>query len=166
MAKKEFGDRRECAIDSTPAVQIAGRVPPSDRADNERPRILVVDDIRDAADSLQMVLSDLGYEALVAYDGETALKLFEAGDFTVILLDLDMPGMDGFEVAQRMRKSSAACPPIIAVTGWGDLRTKIRARSAGMVCCLVKPVEIAELQRWLEIFTEAVTTRSRTKAPA
>jgi DNA-binding response OmpR family regulator len=151
MANEKSGDRRECAIGP---------------ADRERPRVLVVDDSRDTADTLQMLLADMGYEAHVAYEGDAALQLSQETAFAVVLLDLAMPGMDGFELAQRMRRSSAACPPFIAVTGWTDLRTRIRARGAGMECCLIKPVDIAELQRWLALLTEAVTVGTRTRAPA
>jgi DNA-binding response OmpR family regulator len=120
-----------------------------ERQDRGRPRILIVDDNRDAADSLQLLLETMGYEAQVAYDGHAALRLAETTDFSVVLLDLAMPKMDGFELAARMRTSLANCPPIIAVTGWADFRTQIRARAAGCVCRLVKPVEIDELQRCL-----------------
>jgi CheY-like chemotaxis protein len=67
-----------------------------ERQERGRPRILIVDDNRDAADSLQMLLETMGYEAQVAYDGPAALRLAETTDFSVVLLDLAMPKMDGF----------------------------------------------------------------------
>jgi DNA-binding response OmpR family regulator len=150
MAKTDFGDQRN-AISSTGTVQFPGGSPaPGQRPDNEGAHVLIVDDNRDSADSLHILLESMGYTAHVAYEGYTAMRMLDATAFSVILLDLAMPGIDGFELARRIRVSFAPCPPIIAVTGWADLKTNIMVHEAGMLCRLIKPVEVDELRRWIE----------------
>jgi DNA-binding response OmpR family regulator len=154
MAKKDFGGQRNAIISATPIPFAGDALLPEQRADCRRPRILIVDDNRDGADSLQILLESLGYEAQVAYEGYTALRMLDAIAFSVILLDLAMPGIDGFELARRIRASSAASPPIIAVTGWADHKTHTLTQDAGMLCRLVKPIEIDELRRWIDLVTQ------------
>jgi DNA-binding response OmpR family regulator len=77
------------------------------------------------------------------------MRMLEANRFGVVLLDLAMPGMDGFELARRVRSSSGSSPAIFAVSGWTDARTKEKAREAGVDFYLVKPVEIEQLQQLL-----------------
>jgi CheY-like chemotaxis protein len=113
-------------------------------------RILLVDDNRDAALSLAMVLKLLGAEVRVAHDGQEALEAFEAVDPSVVLLDIGLPGMDGYEVARRLR---AAYPErstaLVALTGWAEEEHRRRAREAGFEHHLVKPAEIDTLQKLL-----------------
>ena len=66
-----------------------------------------------------------------------------------MLLDLSMPGMDGFDLARQLRKATPSCPSIVAVSGWADLPTKQKAREAGIDGYLVKPVEIEDLRAML-----------------
>jgi len=113
-------------------------------------RILVVDDNRDAAASLGMILEVLGAEVRVAHDGAEALDAFHASDPAVVLLDIGMPGMDGYEVARTLR----ACypgrrPALVALTGWGQEEDRRRVRAAGFEHHLVKPAEIDILQALL-----------------
>jgi PAS domain S-box-containing protein len=109
-------------------------------------RILVVDDNRDAADSLGMLLEALGAEVRVAYDGPAGLAALEHFAPQAVLLDLGMPGMDGYETARRLRLSPPARDMIlIALTGWGQNEEQRRTRQAGFDHHLVKPVDIAEL---------------------
>jgi signal transduction histidine kinase/ActR/RegA family two-component response regulator len=114
-------------------------------------RVLVVDDNADAAESMGMVLDMLGLPHRIAFDGESALAL--AGDFQpdVVLLDIGMPGMDGYEVARRLR----AVPHhrdtvLIALTGWSQPQDRQRSREAGFDHHLSKPVDIGALQGLLE----------------
>ncbi len=110
-------------------------------------RILVVDDNRDAADSLSMLLKFLGSDVRVARDGPQAIEEFRAYDPAVVLLDIGMPGMDGYEVARRIRsKFPERRPTIVALTGWGQDDDRRRAREAGFDHHLVKPAEIGALQ--------------------
>lgn len=111
-----------------------------------KPRILVVDDNRDAAESLQMLLQLIGHEVDTAYDGEQALEVFAVVRPDVVFLDIGLPGMDGYEVAGRMRAQSAKRQPLlIALTGWGQEEDERRALDAGFDRHLVKPVEYEQL---------------------
>jgi len=109
-------------------------------------RVLVVDDNRDAADSLAMMLELTGHEVRTAHDGEAALN--EAARFTpdVVLLDIGMPGMNGYEVALRLRETPhGRRARIVALTGWGQEDDKRRAVDAGFDQHLTKPVDPASL---------------------
>jgi PAS domain S-box-containing protein len=118
-------------------------------------RILIVDDNRDAADSLGMVLQFLGVDVRVASDGPQALEVLQSYDPAVVLLDIGMPGMDGYEVARAIRARFPACrAAIVAVTGWGQDDDRRRAREAGFDHYLIKPVEIGALQVLLKSLDE------------
>jgi CheY-like chemotaxis protein len=113
-------------------------------------RILVVDDNRDAAESLCMVLKLLGADVRMAHDGHEALAAFEAYAPAVMLLDIGMPGMDGYEVARRVRASDPQRrTALVALTGWGQDNDRERAREAGFDRHLIKPADIAALQTLL-----------------
>jgi signal transduction histidine kinase/ActR/RegA family two-component response regulator len=119
-------------------------------------RILVVDDNEDAADSLGMVLGLDGHEVIAAYTGDQALERAQAFRPDVVLLDIGLPGVDGYEVARRIRACidlKAVC--LVAVTGYGQDADKVRARNAGFAHHLVKPVEFSALQRILATSVEA-----------
>ena len=126
-------------------------------------RVLVVDDNRDAADSLALLLQLDGHDVRVVYDGAAALAALDAarpGRPAAVLLDLGMPGMDGLEVARRVRASDAAAATLlIAFTGWGQHTDRERTRAAGFDHHLVKPVAPAALQALL-------ASLDRTAAPA
>jgi PAS domain S-box-containing protein len=114
-------------------------------------RILVVDDNVDAARSLEMLLRSLGHETRVVHDGAEALRV--ATDYRpgIVLLDIGMPGLDGYEVARRLRTMRGGeALRIIAVTGWGQDADRQRSREAGFDLHLVKPVEPRELVRVLD----------------
>ena len=112
-------------------------------------RVLIVDDNADAADTLEMVLRSLGYETRVAHDGAAALELAPAFRPHFVLLDIGMPGLDGYEVARRLRAIEGPAMRIIAITGWGQEADRQRSREAGFDVHLVKPVEPAELVKVL-----------------
>jgi len=110
-------------------------------------RALVVDDNRDAAESMAMLLRDLGAEAMVAPDGAHALDAFAAFRPRVVLLDIGLPGLDGYSIARQLRERAAGSPlTIVAVTGWGQEEDKARAHAAGFDHHLVKPADIETLQ--------------------
>jgi CheY-like chemotaxis protein len=120
-----------------------------------RKRILVVDDNHDAGDSLGMILRHLGAEVRIARDGAQALQVFADYDPAVVLLDLGMPGMDGYEVARRMRAlSPGSRSSLVALTGWGQDEDRRRAREAGFDHHLVKPAELSALQALLASLDE------------
>jgi CheY-like chemotaxis protein len=109
-------------------------------------RILIVDDNVDAAATLHMLLQSLGHETRMAHDGMRALKL--AGEFNpdIVLLDIGMPGLDGYEVARRLRGLKRDKPfRIVAITGWGQEADRQRSREAGFDLHLVKPVDPQDL---------------------
>lgn len=106
---------------------------------------------RDAADRLGMLLGFLGAEVRVEHGGEAALEACEEWRPTVVLLDLGMPGMDGFEVARRLRANPAnAGLKLVALTGWGQERDRARTETAGFDHHLIKPVDMGLLQELLD----------------
>ncbi len=116
-----------------------------------RHRVLVVDDNVDAAVSLGMLLKLVGQDVRVAYDGPTALR--QAIDFRpeLILLDIGMPMMDGYEVCRRLRRQSGLeKTTVVALTGWGQDEDRRRSHEAGFDLHLVKPVEPSALERLIE----------------
>jgi signal transduction histidine kinase/CheY-like chemotaxis protein len=105
-------------------------------------RVLVADDNRDAAESLAMLLRMDGHEVNVATDGTEAVQLFARMQPDFAILDIGMPGLNGYEVARRMRKDSKGRPlRIIAVTGWGQQTDKALAFAAGFDHHFTKPLE-------------------------
>ncbi|HZP87065.1 MAG TPA: ATP-binding protein [Burkholderiales bacterium] len=113
-------------------------------------RILVVDDNRDNADSLAMMLQLMGHNVRTGYDGEMALELAATIQPQVILLDIGLPKLDGYEVCRRIRQQSwGKAIVIIALTGWGQQEDRARSLEAGFDHHLVKPVDVAELVEML-----------------
>jgi len=109
-------------------------------------RILVVDDNRDAAQSLVAMLRLMGAEVQEAHDGPQALRLAESFRPEVVLLDIGMPGMSGLEVARRMRALPwGAGIMLVAQTGWGQEQDRERARAAGFDVHLTKPIDYTAL---------------------
>jgi DNA-binding response OmpR family regulator len=108
-------------------------------------RVLVVDDNADAADSLAMLLQVRGDEVRVAYDGEEALFAEQEFKPDVLLLDIGMPKLSGYEVARRVRDARGPGVLIVAITGWGQEEDRQRAREAGFDHHFTKPVDYAVL---------------------
>jgi CheY-like chemotaxis protein len=121
-----------------------------DRAQDNSPRLLIVDDNRDAADTLALLLGMWGYRPHVAYDSAVALDMIHAEQPDGILLDLGLPGVDGYQLAADLRRrSNLIDTPLIAVTGYATTAHRNRARAAGFDHFLVKPVEPVGLQNLL-----------------
>ena len=113
-------------------------------------RVLVVDDNVDAAVMLAALVRHLGHDVITVHDGEQALRVVESYRPDVILLDIGMPGLNGFEVAKRLRGQGIHPPArIVAVTGWGKPEDQARTREAGFDMHLLKPVEEAQIRRAL-----------------
>jgi len=109
-------------------------------------RILVVDDNRDAAESLAALLGLLGAQAAVAFSGLDALAKAEHFHPSVGILDIGMPGMDGCELARRLRAHPRLHGiGLIALTGWGQPDDRLRIAQAGFDHHLLKPVDVDEL---------------------
>ncbi len=121
-----------------------------------RHKILIVDDAKMNVMILERMLSELGHQILPAYTGEEALALADEHDFSVVLLDVKMPGMDGYEVARRLRKKSAPnYLPIIFITASADHEEEISdGYDSGGVDYLTKSVKPVIVQRKVEIFCQ------------
>lgn len=125
-------------------------VPPSRPGTIERRRVLVVDDNRDAAETMAMVLDMSGHEVLVAYDGQTALEMVKRHDPAVVFLDIGMPDINGYETASLLRAlPGAQARVLVALTGWGSEADRARSLEAGFDLHLTKPVDIEKVQRVL-----------------
>jgi two-component system CheB/CheR fusion protein len=111
-------------------------------------RVLVVDDTRDAADTLALLVRIWGHQPLVAYDGPTALDLARTQAPDVALLDIGLQGgMDGYEVARRIRRLPGLDKVLlVAVTGYGREEDVTRCKDAGIDHHFVKPVDPVELE--------------------
>ena len=144
-------------------TQIAGLVHPK-RDTGTIPRvasqrILVADDNRDAAEALSLQLQLAGHDVRTAHDGIEALTVAKTFDPEIVLLDLGMPKMDGYEVARQLRlQPRSRRVTLIALTGWGQQQDRDRTAEAGFDAHLVKPVAEAQLFRAL---TLAVDDRRR-----
>ncbi len=113
-------------------------------------RILVAEDSRDTADSLGLLLGLWGHEAVVVYDGPGALDAAAAHSPDVIFLDIGLPGMDGYEVARRLRRlPRLARTLLVAITGYGREADVQCCKEAGIDYHFLKPVDPAELKRLL-----------------
>jgi CheY-like chemotaxis protein len=111
-------------------------------------RILVVDDNEDSAAMLAALLRFDGHEVLTALSGSQAVETAAATRPDVVLLDIGLPGMDGYEVARCIRTELGEGPPsLVAITGWGREEDRERTRSAGFAAHLVKPVGFEELRQ-------------------
>ncbi|MFP5390778.1 MAG: ATP-binding protein, partial [Gammaproteobacteria bacterium] len=112
-------------------------------------RLLVVDDNRDAADLLAMLLQVDGHDAVAAYSGQAALEISARASFDALMLDIGMPDMDGYTLARQLR--AAGVPgTLVAVTGYGQEQDKARTREAGFAAHLVKPIDPQALAQLLE----------------
>ena len=113
------------------------------KAANAR-KVLVDDDNRDAAQLLTMALSHHGHNVQVAHDGLEGLKLTESFQPQVVLLDIGLPGLNGYEVAKRIRKEPWGSQIfLVALTGWGQAEDQARSEEAGFDKHLVKPVQLS-----------------------
>jgi len=113
-------------------------------------RVLVVDDNQDAAESVALLLQLWGHDVRIAYDGSSALREAPAFLPDVILLDIGLPGFDGYEVARRVRSDPRLDRALlIAMTGYGQDRDRLRSQEAGFSHHLVKPVDPTALRELL-----------------
>jgi CheY-like chemotaxis protein len=114
-------------------------------------KVMVVDDNHDAATSMSMLIELLGHEVRTAFDGEEAVVVGSAFQPEVVMLDLGMPRMDGYEACRRMRLQPwGAKMTVVAVTGWGQAEVRHAAALAGFDRHLVKPVAPALIASTLD----------------
>jgi two-component system, OmpR family, copper resistance phosphate regulon response regulator CusR len=107
-------------------------------------KILLIEDEQKIADTLKLGLGENGYEVEVAYDGTIGLKLFESRDFHLIVLDINLPGLNGYELCKKIRVRNAQVP-IIMLTALSSLNDKIEGYDAGADDYIIKPFEFREL---------------------
>lgn len=118
---------------------------------HEKKRVLVVEDNVDSAETLAAMLDVMGHEAHVAHDGTEGLEMFSRVKPSVVLLDIGLPGISGFEVAEQLRANRAnQSLKIIALTGYGSDSDRQRSKAAGFDDHLVKPVDFDVLEKLLQ----------------
>jgi CheY-like chemotaxis protein len=116
-----------------------------------RRRILVVDDNVDAAESMGLLLKQMGHDVQVAHDGHAALEAARFNRPQLVLLDLGMPGINGYNVVERLRKDGRlAGARFIAITGSSDPEARQRSRQAGFDEHIVKPIDFETLRKLVE----------------
>ena len=136
-------------LDASPPID--ARDDPCEGRDRRRLRILVVDDNEDAAQSLGLLLRAMGHEVRIAHDGAGALAQLDGFTPDLALLDIGMPGMDGYELSHRLRSNPALRHLVIAaVTGWGETHDRMRTEPAGFDHIFRKPIGADDLGRVLE----------------
>jgi CheY-like chemotaxis protein len=120
--------------------------------------ILVVDDNTDSADSLAELLACMGYDARAAYNGVQAQMMVTECTPDVVILDLLMQGMDGWELARRLRPRPSSPPFLIAMTGYQGETPRQRSSDVGIDLHLIKPVSVTTLQGVLDGFWRSLAT--------
>ena len=136
-------DKRPAELSGTPEISTSLLKPR---------RVLVVDDNRDAAESMGILLKLLGADVHVAYSGAEALEALPAYRPDDVILDIGMPGMDGYEVARRIRQQPEFQKvTLIALTGWGQDKDRRQSQTAGFDYHLIKPADVDALQALLAL---------------
>ena len=134
-------------LPALPATPETAAAPASSPRESARARILVVEDNAEAAESLATLLEVLGHEVHVAHDGPAALELARAKTPRVLLVDIGLPGMDGYEVARRAREDPRLRGAVLfALTGYGRDEDRAAALAAGFNGHLVKPVTVEAIE--------------------
>ncbi len=122
-----------------------------------RLHILIAEDRADCADSLALLLRLYGYDVEIARTGPAALEKAQADGLDVVLLDLGLPGMSGYDVARRISdRRPRKTPLLIAVTGFGQDEDRRRSHEAGCDLHMVKPVDPEQLRTILEMFQRTI----------
>jgi len=129
------------------ARPVGAPVPAASAAGTQPLRLLVVDDNRDAADTLAALLSVMGHDVAVAHDGYQALRMLDGLRPQAVFLDIGMPGMSGFEVAENVRRELRHDGVmLVALTGWGGADDRARTAQAGFDAHLTKPATMAAIE--------------------
>ncbi len=116
-----------------------------------RMNILIVDDDKDSAMTLGWLVEMLGQDYKLAHSGQEALDVAPAYNPTLVLMDISLPGMTGYEACQKMRENPALAKTVIAAqTGWGEDQHRQKSKEAGFDHHLVKPISVANLQELLD----------------
>jgi PAS domain S-box-containing protein len=125
-------------------------------------RVLIVDDNVDGAEMLAMLLSALGYETSLAHDGSSAIKAFSTFRPDMMVLDIGLPDIDGYEVCRRLRaEADAENTVVVAMTGWGGPDDKQKATTAGFDLHLTKPVDMGSLKQLVSTLAHCSQPKAR-----
>ena len=119
-------------------------------------RILLVEDEPRIADTLRFGLEENGYEVSVAYDGQIGWRMFQNGEYNVVVLDINLPGLNGFELCKLIRAANAQIP-IIMLTALSTLDDKIEGYDAGADDYIIKPFEFRELLMKIRVLLRRTT---------
>ncbi len=125
----------------------------------EERKILIVEDEQKIADTLKLGLSENGFYVEVAYDGNMGYKLFQSHSFNIIVLDLNLPGINGYQLCERIRASNLNVP-IIMLTALSTLNDKIEGYDAGADDYIVKPFEFKELLMKIRVLLKRTMDQS------
>jgi CheY-like chemotaxis protein len=124
--------------------------------------VLIVDDNADSAESMAVLLRLRGHEVRLAYDGQSALEETHAFRPDVMFLDLDLPKIDGYEVARRLRMEPALRNmTLVAMTGYGQEEDRQRTQVAGFQLHLVKPVDFTRVEELLSSLPDSTPRNNR-----
>jgi CheY-like chemotaxis protein len=134
------------------SVPLAGE--PATATERPPAKVLVVDDNVDAAEAIATLLQFSGYEIDVAHDPQQAIEAAARVRPDLVLLDIGLPGMTGYEVAQRMREGEGRYTKIVALTGYGQEQDNEQAKAAGFSAYLVKPVDADQLTALVNELTD------------
>ena len=147
-----------------PLLKLAGLAPApkapkaakkSSSSSEKRMRVLVVEDNVDAAESLAQLLRNAGHDVEVVHDGHAAVETILTKKPEVVLLDIGLPGLDGYQVAEQIQRQGVQPPPhLIAVTGYGSDADMMRAKEVGIDQFIVKPVDPRRLKHMLAMIAE------------
>jgi CheY-like chemotaxis protein len=148
------GAEFEVRLPMQPEPAALSRMPQAPPPKDKKLRVLVVEDNRDAADSLRLLLELYGYDVTVAYTGPAGVEAAKRWQPDVVLCDIGLPGLDGYEVARELRRHpSTARARMIAVTGYGGDQERARSRAAGFDAHLTKPADPTALHELLACST-------------
>ncbi len=114
------------------------------------PKVLVVDDNADAADSLATLLGVMGYEVRIAYDGPEAIEAADEFQPAVALLDIGLPKLSGYDIARHVREKRGEDVLLVAITGWGQEDDRRKAREAGFDHHFTKPADFEVLLQLID----------------
>ena len=131
-------------------MQVPSETPAAQQPSANHLRVLVIEDNRDAADSLCLLLDLLGHEARVAYSGPEGVAMAKEWRPDVVLCDIGLPGMDGYEASRQLRQfPGTAKALLVAITGYGQESDIQRSKEAGIDCHFLKPIDPAKLKNLL-----------------
>lgn len=123
------------------------------------PRILVVEDERKIADALKMGLTEDGYDVETAYNGNIAWKLLQEDNYDLVVLDINLPGVNGYELCKRIRRKDTQVP-VIMLTALSALNDKIEGYDAGADDYIIKPFEFRELQMKVRVLMKRASRQN------